>query len=212
MFLTDAVHQLAADRGIQQFLDIGTGLPTADNTHEVAQRSAADSRIVDVDYDPIVLAHGQALLVENDSTIVVTADLRRPDDVVEHPEIRDFLDFSQPVGLILNAVIHHVLDEEDPFGIVGRYKELAAPGSYLLLTHFSNYSAAARGLEDVLLRALGRGQLRDRDEIARFFEGWDLVEPGITHLAQWRPDQPVPEPLTISELLYLGGLARKPAP
>lgn len=199
-----------ATAGISQFLDLGSGLPSAQNTHQVAQAVNPAARVVYVDNDPIVLAHGRALLAENDSTIVVTADLRQPEEIVANPEISGFLDFAKPTGLILNAVIHHVLDEEDPFGIVGKYKETVAPGSYLLLTHFSNYSEAARGLEDVLLRALGRGQLRDRDEIIRFFDGFELVEPGVVHLAQWHPDQPVPEPLTISELLYLGGLARKP--
>jgi hypothetical protein len=112
-------------------------------------------------------------------------------------------------ALILNAVIHHVLDAEKPYDAVARYKQLLAPGSYLLLTHFSNFSEEARGLEQVLLRTLGRGQLRSREEITRFFDGFDLVPPGIVHLPEWQPDEPVKYPLDISELLYLGGLARK---
>jgi hypothetical protein len=199
-----------AHEGISQFLDLGSGLPTAQNTHQIAQGVNPVARVVYVDNDPIVLAHGRALLADNASTIVVTADLREPELITTMPEITGFLDFTKPVGLILNAVVHHVLDEEDPYRIVGRYKELLAPGSYLLLTHFSNYSEAARGLEDVLLRALGRGQLRSREEITRFFDGFELVPPGIVHLVEWHPDEPARQPLGISELLYLGGLARKP--
>jgi len=196
--------------GVSQFLDLGAGLPTVQNTHEIAQAVNPVARVVYVDNDPIVLAHGRALLADNASTIVVTADLRDPDKVWSMQEIAGFLDLSQPVGLILNAVIHHVLDEEDPYRIVGRYVELLAPGSYLLLTHFSNSSPEARELEQVLLRTLGRGQLRTREEISRFFDGLDIVEPGIGYLPQWHPDGPVPASLGISELLYIGGLGRKP--
>ncbi|HEX4833233.1 MAG TPA: SAM-dependent methyltransferase [Trebonia sp.] len=196
--------------GITQFLDLGSGLPTAQNTHQIAQAVNPAARVVYVDNDPIVLAHGRALLANDVSTTVVTADLRDPDAILGRPEIAGFLDFTQPTGLILNAVVHHVLDEEGPYAILGRYKELLAPGSYLLLTHFSNYTEAARGLEHVLLKALGRGQLRDRDEITRFFDGFDLVPPGVVHLVQWQPEEPLREPLGISDVLYLGGLARKP--
>ena len=197
-------------RGVRQFLDLGSGLPTVRNTHQIAQAVDPGARVVYVDNDPIVLAHGRALLADNASTIVVTADLREPDAIWSMPEVTGFLDLSQPVGLILNAVIHHVLDEEDPRGIVARYVELLAPGSYLLLTHFSSSSAEARALEDVLLRTLGRGQLRTRDEITRFFDGLQVVEPGIGYLQDWHPDGQVPATPGISELLYVGGLGRKP--
>jgi hypothetical protein len=204
-----AVRYMAA-QGVNQFLDLGSGLPTVQNTHQIAQAASPTARVVYVDNDPIVLAHGRALLADNASTIVVTADLREPDKVWSAPEIAGFLDLTHPVGLILNAVIHHVLNEEDPYAIISRYKELLAPGSYLLLTHFSNSSAEARALEQILLRTLGRGQLRDADEIARFFDGLDIVEPGIGYLPHWHPDQPAPARLGISELLYVGALGRKP--
>jgi len=204
-----AVRYMARE-GISQFLDLGSGLPTVRNTHEIAQAVNPAARVVYVDNDPIVLTHGRALLADNSSTIVVTADLLDPDAVMTAPEIGRFLDLSRPAGVILNAVIHHVLDAEKPHDAVARYKELLAPGSYLLLTHFSNFSAQASGLEEVLLRMLGRGQLRSKDEITRFFDGFDLVQPGIVHLPEWQPDEPVRYPLDISGLLYLGGLARKP--
>jgi hypothetical protein len=196
--------------GIDQFLDLGSGLPTVQNTHQIAQAGNAAARVVYVDNDPIVLAHGRALLADNSDTIVVEADLREPNQVMTRPEVTKFLDLSRPIGLILNAVIHHVLDEEDPYGIVRRYTQLLPAGSYLLITHFSSASPEARALEQVLLRTLGRGQLRSREEITRFFDGLDIIEPGIVHLPEWHPDEPVPKPLDISGLLLLGGLGRKP--
>ena len=204
-----AVRYMVA-AGVDQFLDLGSGLPTAQNTHQIAQAVNPAARVVYVDNDPIVLAHGRALLAENANTTVVTADLRAPDEVMSAPEITGFLDLSRPVGLILNAVIHHVLDEEDPYRIVGRYREFLPSGSYLLLTHFSSSSEEARALEQVLLRTLGRGQLRSREEITRFFDGFDIIEPGVGYLPEWHPDRPVPQPLDISSLLYVGGLGRKP--
>ena len=199
-----------ARAGVDQFLDLGSGLPTVQNTHQIAQAANAAARVVYVDNDPIVLAHGRALLADNPGTNVVTADLREPEQILSHPDIVRFLDLSRPVGVILNAVIHHVLDEEDPYGIVDHYKQLMSSGSYLLITHFSSSSPEARALEQVLLRTLGRGQLRSREEITRFFDGLDIIEPGIVYLPEWRPDEPVPDPLDISSLLYIGGLGRKP--
>jgi SAM-dependent methyltransferase len=199
-----------ARAGITQFIDLGSGLPTVRNTHEIAQAVNPGARVVYVDNDPIVLAHGRALLADNDSTVVVTADLLEPDAVLSTPDLAGFLDLSKPAGLILNAVVHHVLDTEKPHEAVARYRELLAPGSYLLLTHFSEYSPRARGLEEVLLRMLGRGQLRSRAEITAFFDGFVLVPPGIVHLPEWNPDEAVKYPMDISGLLFLGGLGRKP--
>jgi len=199
-----------AQAGIDQFLDLGSGLPTVQNTHQIAQAVNPSARVVYVDNDPMVLAHGRALLAENKSTIVVTADLMEPEQLLARPEITGFLDLSRPLGLIMAAIVHHILDEEDPYDIVARYTRLLPSGSYLLLTHFSNSSPEARGLEEVMLRTLGRGQLRSREEIAQFFDGLELVEPGLVHLPDWHPDEPVSRPLDISGLLYLGALARKP--
>jgi hypothetical protein len=200
-----------AQQGVDQFLDLGSGLPTVQNTHQIAQAVNPKARVVYVDNDPIVLVHGRALLAENEYTTVVTADLREPGMILANPGIATFLDLSQPVGLILNAVIHHVLDEEDPVGILDSYKQGMAPGSYLLLTHFSSSSPEARALEEVLLRTIGRGQLRTKEQIERFFDGLEIVEPGIVYLPHWRPEEPVTKPLDISGLLYVGGVGRKPA-
>lgn len=207
--LVRAVRHIA-EQGIDQFLDIGSGLPTAQNTHEVAQEVNPDAKVVYVDNDPIVLAHGRALLATDDHTVVVTADVRDPQHLLARPEVTGMLDLDRPVGLILNAVIHHLLDSEDPAGLVETYKERLAPGSFLLLTHFCSSTPEARGLEAVLQQALGRGQLRTMAQIAGFFEGMEMVEPGVVYLPYWRPDGPVEAPLEISGLLVAGGVGRKP--
>jgi len=199
-----------ADRGVSQFLDLGSGLPTAQNTHQIAQAANPEARVVYVDNDPSVSVHGQALLTGDDSTVVVLADVRSPDELLALPAVAGFLDFSQPIGLILNAVIHHLLDEEDPHGVVGRYLEALAPGSYVQLTHFCDESAEARANSEVLTRSLGRGQVRSRAEIEGFFDGLELVPPGLVFLPYWRPDVPVADPPPAGSMLMLVGVARKP--
>ena len=195
-----------ADRGVTQFLDLGSGLPTAQNTHQIAQRVNPEARVVYVDNDPSVSVHGQALLTGDDSTVVVLADVRAPDELLALPSVAGFLDFSQPIGLILNAVIHHLNDDEHPHGIVARYKEALAPGSYLQLTHFCDESAEARANSEVLTRSLGRGQVRSRAEIVSFFDGLDLVPPGVVFLPYWRPDAPVESPPPAGSMLMLVGV------
>ncbi|MGP4109761.1 SAM-dependent methyltransferase [Streptomyces sp. 4N509B] len=199
-----------AEQGIDQFLDIGSGLPTVQNTHQVAQAVNPGARVVYVDNDPIVLAHGQALLATNATTKVVTADLLDPRGVLNHPDVDGFLDFSRPIGLVLLAIVHHVLDEEDPIGVLNTYKDRLAPGSHLFISHFSNAFPEARAMEENLIRALGRGQLRDEAEITAFFDGFELLEPGVVPAPMWRPDRPLVEPPGSSGLLFLGGMARKP--
>jgi hypothetical protein len=166
--------------------------------------------VTHVNYDPSVSVHGQALLTGDDSTVVVPAGVRSPDELLALPAVAGSLDFSPPIGLILNAVIHHLLDEEDPHGIVARYLDALAPGSYLQLTHFCDESAEARANSEVLTRSLGRGQVRSRQEIVRFFDGLDPVPPGVVFLPYWRPDVPVDSPLPAGSMLMLVGVARKP--
>jgi hypothetical protein len=199
-----------AQRGVSQFLDLGSGLPTAQNTHQIAQRVNPKARVVYVDNDPSVSVHGQALLTGDDSTEVVLADVRSPDELLALPSVAGFLDFSQPVGLILNAVIHHLNDDEDPHGIVARYRQAIAPGSYLQLTHFCDESVEARANSEVLTRSLGRGQVRSRADIASFFDGLDLVPPGVVFLPWWRPDGPVESPPPAGSMLMLVGVGKKP--
>jgi len=200
-----------AKSGVTQFLDLGSGLPTVQNTHQIAQSVNPRARVVYVDNDPSVYLHGTALLTGDASTTVALADVRDPKALLAMPEIATFLDFTKPIGLILNAVIHHLLVEEEPYRIVDTYKDAVVPGSYLQLTHFSDASDEAKDSVDVLRRTLGRGQVRTRAEITRFFDGWDLLEPGVVFLPDWRPDEPPTEPPPPGSLLMLAGVARKPS-
>jgi SAM-dependent methyltransferase len=198
------------DQGIDQFLDLGSGLPTARNTHEIAQELNPRALVAYVDNDPIVLTHARAQLVGDAATTVVTADIRHPDTIVDNPAITEFLDFRRPIGLVLNGVVHHLSDDDDPRGVVTKLTSALAPGSYLQLTHFSTAAPAAAALERVLMRSVGSGRMRSRAEITGFFDGLELVDPGVVFLPEWRPDRPVSYPLEIGGQLILGGMGRKP--
>jgi hypothetical protein len=194
-FLRRAVTLLAGELGIRQFLDIGTGLPTADNTHEVAQRVAPKSSVVYVDNDPLVMVHARALLTAAPGagpTSYIEADVRSPEHILQ--EAAKLLDFSRPVGLMLIAVMHFIADEEDPYGIVRRLVAALPPGSYLALSHStSDYltpeavGAFRAGPIPVYLRA--------REDVARFFDGLEVLDPGVESTSNWRAeDEPQPRP------------------
>jgi SAM-dependent methyltransferase len=196
-------------QGVDQFLDLGSGLPTARNTHEIAQELNPTALVAYVDNDPIVLTHARAQLAGDAATTAATADIRHPDTIVGNPAITAFLDFSRPIGLILNGVVHHLNDDEDPYGVVTKLTSALAPGSYLQLTHFSTAAPAAAALERVLMQAIGSGRMRSAAEITAFFDGLELVEPGVVFLPEWRPDRPVAYPLEVGGQLLLGGMGRK---
>jgi hypothetical protein len=189
-FLAAAVHYLAAGMGVRQFLDIGTGLPTASNTHEVAQRVGPESRIVYVDNDPIVLTHARALLTSDarGATAYVDADLRDTGKILA--EARTVLDFSRPVALMLLHVLHFIPDRDDPYGLVTKLMEPLASGSYLVLAH-TTAELGTPGLQEATDRynrtSSVKVTLRDKADVTRFFEGMELVEPGITPVGVWRP-------------------------
>ena len=191
-FLCRAVTYLAADAGIRQFLDIGTGIPTAGNTHEVAQAAAPESRVVYVDYDPVVLAHARALLVSGTegATDYIDADLRDTESILIGAA--KLLDFSRPVAVTLISILHAIPDADDPHALVARLMDAVPPGSYLALSHAGSDLVSPQvqhGIEDVASRMI-RQQLasRTREEVARFFAGTDLVEPGLVRVEDWRPD------------------------
>src|SRR5450756_2035073 len=142
-------------KGIDQFLDLGSGLPAAQNTHQIAQDLNPAARVVYVDNDPLVLVHARALLEDNPRTVVVTADLRYPETILASQRVAGFLDFTRPIGLILNAVLHHLHDDEDPHGIVGTFRGALASGSYIQLTHFADAVPESLALEKVLMHAIG---------------------------------------------------------
>jgi hypothetical protein len=215
-FLRRAVRHLVAEAGIRQFIDIGSGLPTQGNVHEVAQSIDPAARIVYVDYDPVVLVHARALLGTTDTTEVITADVRRPREILENATIRRFLDFDRPIGMLLFAILHHVNDDEDPAGIARSLRDALPAGSYLALSHFHNpgaaqpaYARMAAEAEKVFAENLGTGRFRTREEILAYFGDFELLEPGLVPYDEWRPDglaPPLPEAM---RHLALCGVARK---
>ncbi|QWB21664.1 MULTISPECIES: SAM-dependent methyltransferase [Streptomyces] len=183
----------AADQGITQFLDIGSGIPTFGNVHEVAQAASPGARVVYVDHDPVAVAHSQAVLAGNDGAGVVAADLRKPQDILNSPEVERLIDLNQPVALLLVAILHFVEDEDDPYGAVAELRQALAPGSLLVLTHASYEGIPlpperAGGAVDVYEEIRNPLIMRSREDIARFFEGYDMVEPGLVAMPRWRPD------------------------
>jgi hypothetical protein len=213
-----AAAWLAEDKGIRQFIDIGAGLPTQGNTHLVVHRTAPDARVVYVDHDPMVLAHAQQLLGGTASTTLVLADLRDPDSVLGHPGLRELIDFSQPTGLLMTAVLHFVADEADPWGLVQRYTSAFVPGSYLVLSHATGDRLPPRAIRAMLKtyeKATERLVLRSRADVERFFTGLELAspyegaEPGISFTGQWGAVDPDSADSDGSRVLYCG-VARCP--
>jgi hypothetical protein len=210
-FLARVVRYLADEGGIRQFLDIGTGVPTANNTHEVAQAIAPESRVVYVDNDPIVLAHARALLTSSPegTTAYLDADFRDVDTILA--EARQTLDFSQPVAIMLIAILHLIGDEADPHASVAKLVEAVPSGSYLAISHLSSdimASAARTEAHDRLRELMHEKQtLRDRAEVDSFFTGLEMVEPGLVPITQWQPNS---EAEAKSPTALWGGVARKP--
>ncbi|MFC7547005.1 SAM-dependent methyltransferase [Plantactinospora sp. GCM10030261] len=216
-FLRRAVTFLARDAGIRQFLDIGTGIPTADNTHEVAQAVDSRSRVVYVDNDPIVLSHARALLTSSTdgATAYIDADLREPDKILEHPDLDRTLDLTEPVGLMLIAVLHFVRDSEEPYAIVRRLLDALPAGSYLAASNVTTdfmppeFAAQARQF-GVAGGPHGVMAFRSRDEFGRFFDGLELVEPGIQTVARWRPEDESGSRPSDADAAVYGAVGRKP--
>ncbi|WP_369229928.1 SAM-dependent methyltransferase [Streptomyces sp. R21] len=210
LFLGRAVSHLVADRGIRQFLDIGTGLPTADNTHEVAQRLAPDARIVYVDNDPLVLAHARALLTSTPegSTDYLDEDLRNVDAILEHAS--KTLDFSQPVGLVLLGVVIFIGDDDEAYSIVRRLLDALPSGSHLVLSHTIT-SPAMPDVDDAVAfwNEHGTPKLTQRtpEAVARFFDGLELLEPGVVSCSRWRPENT--DGAEPDEVAMFGGVGRK---
>ncbi len=213
-FLGRAVRYLAAEAGVTQFLDIGTGLPTTNNVHEVAQAVAPSSRVVYVDNDPLVLAHARALLTSSPAgrTAYIHGDLRDPAAILSSPVVREVLDFSQPIALMLVAILHFFPDEYKPAEVIGTLLDALPSGSYLAASHLTTeHDPDATGAGQAAMRQAGIAmQKRDADEFARLaFSGLELVPPGVVLVSEWRPSGTGPRP-TPSEVNCYGGVARKP--
>jgi S-adenosyl methyltransferase len=216
-FLGRAVR-FCAGEGITQFLDIGTGLPTNNSVHEVAEQVTAEPHVVYADHDPVVISHAQALL-GTARTAAVLGDLTRPEEILAAPEVRRLIDFGRPVAVLLVAVLHFVPDEADPAGCVARLRDAVAPGSYLVITHVEMgpgqvagaaqpRTQAARELGEAR-RGMSQTQARGRAEVAAFFDGMTLVDPGLTDVWAWRPDAADAVVSPSDVMTVIGGVARK---
>jgi hypothetical protein len=211
LFLFRAIRYLVVEAGLRQFLDIGTGLPTANNTHEIAQGMVPQARIVYVDNDPLVLVHARALLTSSPEGVTdyVQADLRDPDRILQ--EAAKTLDFTQPIGLIMLAILGHLPDSDDPHGIVSRLLAALPSGSYLALSEDTDTHAAnneATRIYNQNPNSASRYHLRSPEQIGRFFDGLELVEPGVVSTSQWRPE-PSHRGEAI-EISHYAGVGRKP--
>lgn len=194
-FMRRAVR-FAVSEGITQFLDIGSGIPTFGNVHEVAQAADPEARVAYVDHDPVAVAHSQAVLEGNDRAVIAAADLRRPREIVKSPEISELLDLKRPVALLLVAVLHFIEDSDDPRSALTELREALAPGSLVVITHASYEGIPvtqeeAGGAVGVYKNIRNPLIMRSRDEISRFFEGYEMIEPGLVPMPNWRPDTPL---------------------
>ncbi|WBQ04028.1 SAM-dependent methyltransferase [Kribbella sp. CA-293567] len=213
-FLVRACRFLAGQVGITQYLDCGSGLPTAENTHQIVQRLEPKAKVLYVDNDPVVLAHGRALLEENEQTLFISADIFKPSEVLDHPEVREFLDFGQPIALIHNGTMHHYLGDDGP-GVIKQYTDTLVAGSYVVLSHFLDpetpaHAKTARALEERFTHSpMGSGLFRTYGDIRAMFGELELMEPGLVLCDEWWPDGPRVKPLSQIEECIAGGVGRK---
>ncbi|MBP2326794.1 hypothetical protein JOF56_007179 [Kibdelosporangium banguiense] len=215
-WLIRVVRFLASGAGIDQILDCGSGLPTAENTHQVAQRVNPETTVVYVDNDPMVIAHGRALLEENDRTHFVDANLRDAEALLAHPTVTRYLDMNRPLALMQCGTLHHISDEDNPVDLMARYIDALPSGSYVAISHFydpadgSELSELSQKLETNLLNAVGSGWCRTSAQIEAMFCGLELVEPGLVPAVDWWPDGPRIRPVATVEQIAYGAVARKP--
>jgi S-adenosyl methyltransferase len=206
------VRYLVGEVGVKQLLDIGSGLPTSDNVHEIAQRAAPRTRVVYVDNDPVVLAHARAILSDESSTFAEPGDLLDPASIVHSPAIRDHLKWDQPIGLLLCGIVHYVLDEEDPGRLVAELTDALPSGSYVFIHHLLDTGdPEAAALQEQMLKGLGRVRFRTLAEVRRLFGDLELVEPGLVPIPEWHPDPGTPIRADYGVILSLAcaGVARK---
>ena len=212
-FLERVVRYLAGDCGIRQFIDNGSGLPTQDNVHQIAQRLNPDSRVVYIDSDPIVVRHQKvSALAENKNTAFILSDASDVQRILDHPDTRRLIDFSQPAAVLYFMFLHFIPDHSDPAGMVRGMMDRLAPGSYLAISHVVSDEARVRQqmTEVSLANTRGNfGRIRSREEVRAFFDGLEPVEPGLVDIRDWRPDGRSEE--QADRWFVFGGVARKPA-
>jgi O-methyltransferase involved in polyketide biosynthesis len=211
-FLGRVVRYLTG-QGIRQFVDLGTGLPTQHNVHEVAQEIDPDTRVAYVDNDPVVLVHARALLADNPHTTVIDADVRKPEQLLADPALRRLIDFAEPVAILLVGILYFFPEEDRPFDVVAALRDAIAPGSYLALSHIVSDDrpdeiSQAQELYRSFLKRAGDAR-RTRAQVRSFFDGLDLVDPGLVYARQWRPDPGSAVDTGGTGGWMLGGVARK---
>ena len=209
-FLERVVHYLVGQAGIRQIIDIGAGLPTQDNVHEVAQRIASDTRVVYIDNDPVVASHGRTLLATNKQVAVVESDLRTPREIMTHPDLAKLIDFSGPVALLMLASLHFVTDAEYPHAMLRLWRATLRRGSYLAVSHITADAvepATAKAAQDVYASASAPAVPRTLAEVESFFDGFELVPPGVVNITTW--PVPVPEHIPADPVLLYGGVGRR---
>lgn len=214
-FMQRVVRTLAAEHGIRQFLDHGSGLPTQDNVHQVAQRYEPTAHVVYVDNDPMVLVHGRALLEQDERTCVIHADMRDTDAIFSHPDTRRLIDFSQPAAVLFNSVFHCIPDSDTdgPQAVARRVIERLAPGSFVLMCQLVSEDAEVRDfVTDFMDKATQGhwGRVREEKDVALLFEGLEILEPGLVEVSTWRPDSEVAPRQLTHEWIEFGGVARVP--
>ena len=216
-FLIRVTRFIASQTGVTQFIDCGSGLPTVENTHQVAQRIQPEARVVYVDNDPTVIAHGRALLLDNDLTHFSAADIFKPHEVLGDEVVRKYLDFSEPIALFQLSTLHHYDGERSPQSIMAEYVDALPSGSYVALCHFfdpedsGELSELARRIEKIFLHSpMGSGWFRTRTEIEGMLPGLELVAPGLVQCVDWWPDGPRIQPLDPVQNCVVGAVGRKP--
>jgi hypothetical protein len=211
-FLGRTVRYLAS-QGIRQFIDIGAGLPTQRNTHEVARSQVPDARVVYVDADPVVLSHARAILVDSARTSVLEGDIMRPAEILAACREQELIDFGRPLAVLIFTALHFIPHSDDPFKSVAWLRDELPAGSYLALSHavFDTHPDAVDPIEDIyraVLRRPGENAARTRDDVLPFFDGFELVDPGLVYLHQWRPDNPLKAQVS-KKGWTVGGVGRK---
>ncbi|MEV0591735.1 SAM-dependent methyltransferase [Nonomuraea cavernae] len=212
-FLGRAVRRLA-EAGVRQFVDLGAGLPTQDNVHQVARRHAPDARVVYVDNDPIVLIHARALLARDPDTLALAGDLRDPDAIMDDPQLRERIDVTRPYAVLMAAVLHFIPDDAEAAGIVQRIRDRLSPGSYLVVSHIYQGNAAedvaTAGRQVYTTTTSGGITGRGPDQLSGYFDGLDLLPPGVVPVAHWDPEKPPASPVDLDRPGILAGVGRVP--
>jgi len=211
-FLGRAVRWLVGS-GIRQFLDIGSGIPTVGNVHEIAEKAAPGVRVMYVDIDPVAVAHTRAILAGHPRVGVLQADLRRPFEIVDHPDVTELLDFSVPVAVVLSGVLHFISDADDPFAILAQLRDAIVAGSYIALTNWTQvaeYAETQEALQQMSKQTPTPVTLRSPEQVAQLLAGLEIVEPGIVPAADWHPDPDRKEAHEFAQGLLLAAVGRKP--